>query len=54
MEIVGGADKVIFREGECLLYEQISMGILEEVALDMKDYMLVLDMGKTTRQGTIY
>ena len=30
------------------------MGILEEVALDMKDVMLVFDMGKRTRKGTLY
>ena len=30
------------------------MGILEEVTLDMKDGMVVLDMGKRTRKGTIY
>ena len=29
------------------------MGILEEVTLDMKDGMVVLDMGKRTRKGTI-
>ena len=30
------------------------MGISEEVTLDMKDGMVVLDMGKRTRKGTIY
>ena len=29
------------------------MGILEEVTLDMKDGMVVFDMGKRTRKGTI-
>ena len=30
------------------------MGILDEVTLDMKDGMVVLDMGKRTRKWTIY
>ena len=30
------------------------MGISEEVTLDRKDGIVVLDMGKRTRKGTIY
>ena len=30
------------------------MGISEEVTLDTKDGMVVLDMGKRTMKGTIY
>ena len=30
------------------------MGILEEVTLDKKDGMVVLDMGKRARKGTMY
>ena len=30
------------------------MVILEEIKLDMKDGMVVLDMGKRTRKGTIF